>query len=105
MRDVKRLVILATLLAGTAFGHAPPNGSTFEVASVKPADAQARGLCTGGPGTSDPGTFSCPHVSLAALIYRAYDLEFQFYRFKPTDWMETTWFTVVAKVPAGTTRG
>jgi uncharacterized protein (TIGR03435 family) len=78
---------------------------SFEVASVKPADAQARGLCTGGPGTSDPGTFSCPHVSLAALIYRAYDLEFQFYRFKPTDWMETTWFTVVAKVPAGTTRG
>jgi hypothetical protein len=44
----------------------------FEVASVKPAPPDARGMrCTGGPGTSDPGTLTCENYSLSFLVMMA----------------------------------
>jgi uncharacterized protein (TIGR03435 family) len=101
-------MVLGLLLAGLPV-HAADKLS-FEVASVKaaapPAPGDRRGpdglWCAGGPGTSDPGAWSCTHVTLAELIFHAYDLEL--YQFKPPDWMQTAWFAIAARVPAGTTR-
>jgi uncharacterized protein (TIGR03435 family) len=81
------------------------NEVQFEVASVKIAEAPAARApvgCRGGPGTTGPGTWSCPQIPLSQLIFDAYDLES--YRFKPADWMAATRLSVAAKVPAGTTR-
>jgi uncharacterized protein (TIGR03435 family) len=75
--------------------------STFEVASFKPASAGARGMhIAGGPGTSDPGTFTCGNCSLSILIMMAYDL--RPFQLRAAGWMDTTRYDVVAKVPSGT---
>ena len=52
----------------------------FEAASIKPAAPDARGMrCTGGPGTTNPGTLTCDNYSLTLLTMMAYDLRgFQF---------------------------
>ena len=75
--------------------------SSFEVASVKPAQENSAG-CSGGPGTTDPGMWRCGNVSLASLISQAYDL--QRYQFQPLDWMFDTRYDVVARVGPGTTK-
>ena len=76
---------------------------SFEVASIKPASPDARGItCGGGPGTSDPGLWTCSNVPLGFLIYTAYG--FQPYQFRPTDPCCQARFDVTARVPPGTTR-
>ena len=75
--------------------------TSFEVASVKPAQQKATG-CSGGPGTSDPGMWSCGNVSQANLISMAYDL--QWYQFQPPGWMSGSKYDVAAKVGSGTTK-
>jgi uncharacterized protein (TIGR03435 family) len=94
-----------------AYGQAAGSHPAFEVASVKPAaplaGPGARSLtnprvCFGGPGTTDPGTWSCRARSLALLIADAYGL--QRYQFVPPDWAMGARFDVIAKVPKGTTR-
>jgi len=107
--------VLLTLLAAAAVGAPmvvgvihPPRlraqpGPAFEVASVKPASSRAPGIgCSGGPGTTDPGTWNCSNVSLEFLFANAYGL--QRYQFTPLDWMNDARFDIAAKVPAGTTR-
>jgi uncharacterized protein (TIGR03435 family) len=59
------------------------------------------GGCTGGPGTSNPGTWSCTRITLAELVFTTYDLEL--YQFQPPDWM-ASYFAIVAKVLARTTK-
>ena len=81
------------------------DGGSFEVASVKPADPPTRedGIgCTGGPGTSSPGTWTCRHILLSQLVFDAYELDR--YQLQPPAWTTTTWLAVAAKVPAGTTK-
>jgi uncharacterized protein (TIGR03435 family) len=75
--------------------------TSFDVASVKPAQQTATG-CSGGPGTSAPAIWSCGNVSLAMLISMAYDL--QRYQFRPLEWMSGSRYDVVARVASGTTK-
>jgi uncharacterized protein (TIGR03435 family) len=75
--------------------------TSFEVASVKPAQEKSAG-CSGGPGTTDPGMWRCGNVSLANLVSLAYDL--QRYQFQPLDWMFDSRYDVVARVGPGTTK-
>jgi uncharacterized protein (TIGR03435 family) len=75
----------------------------FEVASVKPALPDARGVrCTGGPGTSDPGTLTCENYSLSFLVMMAYNL--RGFELSAPAWMDTARYNVVAKIPPGTDR-
>ncbi len=75
----------------------------FEVASVKPAAADARGMrCTGGPGTSDPGTLTCGNYSLSFLVMMAYNL--RSFELKAPAWMDAARYNVVAKIPPGADR-
>jgi len=75
----------------------------FEAASVKPALPDARGMrCTGGPGTSDPGTLTCENYSLSFLVMMAYNL--RSFELTAPDWMDTARFNVVAKIPPGADR-
>jgi uncharacterized protein (TIGR03435 family) len=75
----------------------------FEVASVKPAPADVRGMrCTGGPGTSDPGSLTCENYSLSFLVMMAYNL--RSYQLAAPAWMDTARYNVVAKLPPGADR-
>ena len=75
--------------------------TSFEVASVKPAQRKSVG-CSGGPGTTDPGIWRCSNVGLSNLISLAYGL--QRYQFKPLDWISDSRYDVVARVGPGSTR-
>jgi uncharacterized protein (TIGR03435 family) len=108
MRILSRVAI-ATLAAAHAFGQAPAGKAEFEVASVKrtraDAPAQAASDCKGGPGTSDPGLFTCSRAPLSYLITQAYDL--QFYELVAPEWTihgGVDGYDVTARVPPSTTR-
>ena len=75
--------------------------TSFDVASLKPDRGKAT-RCSGGPGTSDPGMWSCSNISLANLVSIAYDL--QRYQFQPPDWMLDSRYDVVARVGPETTK-
>ena len=75
---------------------------TFEVASIKPASPSVRSFqCQGGPGTADPGTWSCSNVPLVFLDIPCDG--FQPPQFLPIDSCCQARFDIAAKVPAGTT--
>jgi len=75
----------------------------FEVASVKPASADTRGIrCTGGPGTSDPGSLRCENYSLSFLVMMAYNL--RGFQLAAPAWMNSARYNVVAKIPPGADR-
>ena len=89
-------------LISPAFAMDDPS---FEVASVKTASQPGPGEnrnCVGGPETSQPGTWSCPHTTIAGLMFLAYDLEL--YNYNAPDWIAETFISVSAKVPLGTTK-
>lgn len=78
----------------------------FEVASIKPSPPPGPGRMLsgsrGGPGTNDPGLFTCERCSLSSLIFRAFDI--QSYQLAAPDWMQTTRFNISAKIPDGATK-
>jgi uncharacterized protein (TIGR03435 family) len=75
----------------------------FEVASIKPAAPDARGMrCRGGPGTTDPGLLTCENYSLSYLVMMAYNL--RGFQLSAPSWMEDARFNVVAKTPSGADR-
>ncbi len=75
----------------------------FEVASVKPAPAEARGIrCAGGPGTSDPGSLRCENYSLSFLVMMAYNL--RGFQLAAPAWMDAARYNVAAKIPPGADR-
>jgi uncharacterized protein (TIGR03435 family) len=75
----------------------------FEVATIKPAAPDARGMrCHGGPGTTDPGLLTCENYSLSLLVMMAYNL--RSYELTVPSWMEAARFNVVSRVPPDTDR-
>jgi uncharacterized protein (TIGR03435 family) len=79
---------------------------TFEVASIKPATPLGpMGMQSdqkGGPGTSDPGIFTCRNCSLYWVLADAYDIHP--YDFSGPDWLPSTRFDFSAKIPAGASK-
>ena len=81
------------------------HGQSFEAASVKPWTPEVKQPYTisGGPGTNDPGRFYAPHISMATLLTRAFDIQID--QIEGPAWLRDvssgSYFTVMAKVPAG----
>ena len=76
----------------------------FEVASIKPStpDPMKGSRVAGGPGTKDPGLFTCDNARLFELVTIAYDLPW--YRLSGPAWMNTARFDISARIPEGTTK-
>jgi uncharacterized protein (TIGR03435 family) len=83
---------------------------SFEVVSVKHSDPNARSsgpnVCTGGPGTSDPGMLRCTNSALSLFILQAYDVKW--YQLVSPDWVihggSQSGYDVTAKIPPGTSK-
>jgi len=98
------LIIFASC---AAFAQTAPAPLSFEVASLKPTanpgtqDRIMRRM-TGGPGTSDPGTFTYSNVTLKLLATVAFNLkEFQV---DGPEWIDSVGYDLIAKMPPGTTK-
>jgi uncharacterized protein (TIGR03435 family) len=79
-------------------------GQAFEVATIKPAAANAVAFAPrGGPGSNDPGQILYRGSSLRELIMLAFGLQ-QPAQLSGPDWLEKERFDIVAKVPAGSTK-
>ena len=77
----------------------------FEVASVKPAPPPEGAFSvrmSGGPGTPDPGLFTCENFALSNLVTIAYGLNSD--QLSGPHWMDDTKFNLSAKVRDGATR-
>jgi len=79
----------------------------FEVASIKPMAPPGAGMplrfgSFGGPGTNDPGRFTCTGCSIMMLITFAYDV--QRYQVSGPETINTEVFEIAAKIPAGANR-
>jgi uncharacterized protein (TIGR03435 family) len=79
----------------------------FEVASVKAsvppqAGTPMRQVCTGGPGTNDPGFWRCTNMSLFNLLQMAYDL--RLYQLTAEEWTQHSRFDITARFPEGATK-
>lgn len=105
-----RLTIPLALLAFSfpITAQAQSSGKTeFEVASIRTDPPQpgfhlAADAVSGGPGTSDPGTFRCSRCSLATLIIRAFSL--QPYQFPGRTSLTDATYEIMAKIPSGATQ-
>jgi uncharacterized protein (TIGR03435 family) len=91
-------------MALAAAAYAQP---AFEVATVKlstPPDyaANIRAVSRGGPGSADPGRWSCEHMPLSWLITAAWQV--QPFQLSAPAWMENTYVEITAKLPPGATR-
>jgi uncharacterized protein (TIGR03435 family) len=95
-----RIASIALIVACGAWAQTPQ----FEVASIKPsaADRLNGSSVAGGPGTKDPGLFTCDNARLFELVTIAYDLPW--YRVSGPPWMNTARFNISARVPEGTTK-
>jgi uncharacterized protein (TIGR03435 family) len=92
-----RSITAAVLLIAAA------SAQSFEVASVKPAapgQNPHRVVVNGGPGSHDPGLFTCQNCSLMLLVTLAYDVKN--YQVSGPAWLTGERFDIAAKVPAGT---
>jgi uncharacterized protein (TIGR03435 family) len=101
-RVAKLIPVFLVCVAAQAQAPAP----TFEVASVKPATALGpmgmRADRKGGPGTTDPGIFTCQNCPISWVLSEAYDL--QPFEYAGPNWPQSVRFDFAAKVPAGTTK-
>jgi uncharacterized protein (TIGR03435 family) len=81
-------------------------GPTFEAASIRPATPLGPlGMRTnrkGGPGTGDPGNYTCENCPVYWILAEAYGLEP--YEYAGPDWLQNLRFDFAAKVPPGTTK-
>ena len=113
---MKRLAFFAILsalgLAGGLWAQTPDKLPEFEAASVKPTGqpsqmiapggrVQIRFGCSGGPGTDDPGRYSCTGMNLRSYITQAYGV--RGYEISGPDTLDSLRFDVEAKIPQGTT--
>jgi len=104
-------VIFVLLVSGVAFGQAASQSTdakpAFEVASIKPAKPLGplgkRFEMNGGPGTNDPGLFTCRNCALGLLVYLALELPNDF-QFSGPGWLDDVRFDVSAKLPPGASK-
>jgi uncharacterized protein (TIGR03435 family) len=89
------------------FAQAAAESPTFEVASVKPAEAPSgmgmmRVMMRGGPGSPDPGQITYSNVSLKNILMNAYAVKG--YQISGPKWLDSERFDIVAKIPKGATK-
>jgi uncharacterized protein (TIGR03435 family) len=85
------------------YGQSDQASKSFEVASVKRLLQESESRSTGGgPGTSDPGRWWRSNVTLASLLVEAFQIQGN--AIAGPDWLRSTRYEIVAKVPAGATR-
>lgn len=94
----------ATFLLPLAIALAQDPGSIkFEVASVKlDLRGKERSFMRGGPGTADPELITYERQPLIRFLYAAYGFDFD--QISGPEWMGTNLYTIVAKLPPGTTK-
>lgn len=101
-----RVTFISVLLCGCAIAQTPSPEIAFEAATVKPSPPAGMGPVRigtrGGPGTADPGRFTCDRCNLAQLISTAYDINYV--QITGPSWLREPQFDIVAKVPDGTTK-
>jgi uncharacterized protein (TIGR03435 family) len=95
-------ILILVILIPSVYGEGP----NFEVASIKPAPPIDPGQfmdtrCHGGPGTKDPGRWTCANISLSNLVVTIFDLKG--FQIGAVASVPTDRFTIAAKVPEGTT--
>lgn len=98
----RSLVVLAFFCSLTYAQTAEP---AFEVASISymgPYDNHRDSSLQGGPGTSDPERITYENVTLLKLLVSAYGVDFN--QISGPLWLDSVQYTIVAKVPAGTTK-
>jgi len=94
------------LLAFCAGLLAQTSEPVFEAASIKPSPPldSSRGPIyvgpKGGPGTDDPGRYSCTFCDVATLVSQAFDVPE--YRLVNANRLPADRFHIVATIPAGT---
>jgi uncharacterized protein (TIGR03435 family) len=103
---VRKIAIIVIAALGGAAAQ-PAASPQFEVASIKPSPpapgtGRVRVGSHGGPGTNDPGLFTCERCSVFGLIRQAFGIPD--YRISGPDWLQATRFNVSAKVPEGATK-
>jgi uncharacterized protein (TIGR03435 family) len=95
---------VALLLSGALAGQTTDESLRFEVASVKPSAPRTqagggRRGCFGGPGSRDPGIYSCTNATIAMMAVTAYGVKG--YQLRPAASDFTDQFDINAKVPPG----
>ena len=95
-----RTIAILILCSGGAFAQ------EFDAVSIKPSPEpdHVRGIrvgCNGGPGTKDPGLFTCTNMNVSNLVFRAYSIDG--YRVAGLEWTQQM-FEISARIPEGTTK-
>jgi uncharacterized protein (TIGR03435 family) len=101
-----RIILSVMLLTGAAFAQTPDSTVAFEVATIKLSAPAGVGPIRigdrGGPGTEDPGRFSCERCNLSMLLSTAYDINYV--QISGPSWLAEQQFDLTAKVPEGATK-
>lgn len=102
------LAALAALLCCAAWAQPPAGTPTFEAASVKPADLPEaipntiESWARGGPGSDDPTRIDYHHVSMNALLVRAFGVGSG--QLSAPGWIRTELYDIQAKIAPGATK-
>ena len=97
---------VCVVFAAASFAQAPASRLEFEVASVKPSEPVTPAMVASGKIHAgmkiDNARVDIGLMSLMQLITKAYDVKS--YQVQGPDWMLTTPFDIVAKMPEGATK-
>jgi uncharacterized protein (TIGR03435 family) len=89
------------ILFALALSYAAAFGQSFEAASVRPADPKSMPDGRGGPGTNEPGQVTYTNLALSSILVRAFGMSSDQVT-GPASLQQR--YTIVAKIPAGTTK-
>jgi uncharacterized protein (TIGR03435 family) len=98
---------LLVFASWAACAQTPEAPLSFDVASLKPTatentEGRVMRRMAGGPGSSDPGAYTFNNVTLKLLVEMAYNLKE--YQVEGPDWIDSTGYDLIAKMPPGTTK-